>query len=149
MGNSPSDDIRCTAKRVAEGTRTLDPQSHNLMLYPTELQPPCSLVLASKGLTITGKCLAIFLVNKHEELPARKYYLSGGHAMPRKVRVGRKRGGCNKGYFHRAGRGWFELDNARKFVPLVDDAGERIRTADCPGDVPMPDSSRRNLRSPQ
>ena len=25
---------------VAEGIRTLDPQSHNLMLYPTELQPP-------------------------------------------------------------------------------------------------------------
>src|SRR5262245_44880563 len=30
-------------KRVAEGIRTLDPQSHNLMLYPTELQPPCPL----------------------------------------------------------------------------------------------------------
>src|SRR5262249_47990793 len=27
--------------RVAEGIRTPDPQSHNLMLDPTELQPPC------------------------------------------------------------------------------------------------------------
>ena len=25
---------------VAEGVRTPDPQSHNLMLYPAELQPP-------------------------------------------------------------------------------------------------------------
>src|SRR6188474_2878565 len=31
------------AERVAEGIRTPDPWSHNPMLYPTELQPPCFL----------------------------------------------------------------------------------------------------------
>ena len=51
--------------------------------------------------------------------------------MPRKTR-GRKRGGRNRGYFFRAGRGWFALNPDGKFVALVNQRGERLRQADCP-----------------
>lgn len=39
---------------------------------------------------------------------------------------GRRKGGHNKGYFFRKGRGWFTL-NEKTFVPLTDEAGERLR----------------------
>src|SRR5262245_22080699 len=47
--------------------------------------------------------------------------------MPRKVRVGRKAKGHNRGYFYRPGRGWFSLDRNRKFVALLDENGGRLR----------------------
>ena len=39
---------------------------------------------------------------------------------------GRRKGSRNKGYFFRAGRGWFTNENSR-FVPLTDKAGGRIK----------------------
>ena len=38
---------------------------------------------------------------------------------------GRKKGGHNRGFFFRKGRGWFAIDGKR-MVPLLDKKGERI-----------------------
>ncbi|MDB5391204.1 MAG: hypothetical protein JWM11_6850 [Planctomycetaceae bacterium] len=41
-------------------------------------------------------------------------------------RAGRRKGGHNKGYFFRKGRGWFTL-NGKTFLPLTNESGERLR----------------------
>lgn len=49
---------------VAEGIRTPDPQSHNLMLYPTELQPPDayqSASLLSKPIMVNDRSIRFCL----------------------------------------------------------------------------------------
>lgn len=43
-----------------------------------------------------------------------------------KKKAGRKKGGRNKGYFFRTGRGWYVVKD-RQFVPLTDENGERLR----------------------
>ncbi len=40
--------------------------------------------------------------------------------------IGRSKGRSTKGYFYRAGRGWFTKADGR-FIPLTDEAGERFR----------------------
>lgn len=47
--------------------------------------------------------------------------------MAKVRRKGRRQGSRNKGYFFRAGRGWFRKDARGGFVPLVNEAGERLR----------------------
>src|SRR5258708_745825 len=45
-----------------------------------------------------------------------------------KKHVGRKKGGHNRGYFYRAGRGWYVVDGSR-FQPLRYEDGTAIKAA--------------------
>ncbi len=47
--------------------------------------------------------------------------------MPKRT-AGRKKGGRNRGYFYRKGRGWYAIDGKR-FVPLLTEDGERLTSA--------------------
>ncbi len=58
--------------------------------------------------------------------------------MARIRRKGRRQGSRNKGYFFRAGRGWFCKDASGSFVALVNEAGERLRD---PGDKEAADDA--------
>lgn len=40
---------------------------------------------------------------------------------------GRRKGSRSKGYFYRTGRGWFTKNGAGAFVPLLSEAGDRLR----------------------
>lgn len=51
--------------------------------------------------------------------------------MPKPKRAGRQKGSRNRGFFHRPERGWFCKNDQGKFVPLLDESGERLR---CPND---------------
>ena len=53
--------------------------------------------------------------------------------MAKSKRIGRRKGSRNRGHFFRKGRGWFVKEGA-KFIPLLDDAGERLRAEDTPLD---------------
>ncbi|MFN0051243.1 MAG: hypothetical protein ACKV0T_03580 [Planctomycetales bacterium] len=44
---------------------------------------------------------------------------------------GRRKGGHNKGYFFRTGRGWFAVDQGQ-FIPLTNASGGRLRDRDSP-----------------
>lgn len=48
-----------------------------------------------------------------------------------KRRGGRKKGGHNRGYFYRTGRGWVAVEGTRR-IPLTYENGQRIRTSDVP-----------------
>jgi hypothetical protein len=52
--------------------------------------------------------------------------------MPETKRIGRRKGSSNRGDLFRTGRGWFAKDG-RRFVPLVDAKGERLRKKDATG----------------
>ncbi|HTU27486.1 MAG TPA: hypothetical protein VMF30_18900 [Pirellulales bacterium] len=55
--------------------------------------------------------------------------------MPKRKGAGRQKGSRNRGYFFRPNRGWFSKDKGGKFVPLLDESGERIRQRDTPETV--------------
>ncbi len=43
-----------------------------------------------------------------------------------RTKIGRHKGSRNKGYFYRTGRGWFAKESGQ-FIPLLDEAGTRLR----------------------
>ncbi len=47
--------------------------------------------------------------------------------MPRKSKVGRRRGGRNKGYFYRTSHKVWCAQQDKRFVPFVDENGDRLR----------------------
>ncbi len=52
--------------------------------------------------------------------------------MAKGKKIGRSKGSRNKGYFFRAGRGWFCKDDKGKFVPLTDEKGTRLKDEKVP-----------------
>ena len=52
----------------------------------------------------------------------------------RRDKKGRRKGSRNKGFFYRAGRGWFAKIGAT-FFPLTNEAGERLKEKDTPANV--------------
>lgn len=51
--------------------------------------------------------------------------------MAKSKGLGRRKGSRNKGYFYRAGRGWYAKDG-KQWVPLTDDNGDRLREESTP-----------------
>ena len=45
-----------------------------------------------------------------------------------KKKMGRKRGSRNKGFFFRAGRGWYAKDAENKNIPLLGPDGQQIKS---------------------